>query len=245
MADKILVVNSDISYGKVVKGFGEIVYDSNVFMSNPKDFKLILFTGGSDVSPQLYGDSSPKGMCRSNIKRDVQEIQVFKLAKKHGVIMTGICRGLQFINVMNGGKLMHHIDGHSGVYRHDIRTNKDEILSVNSLHHQMVLPPENSIIMAWASPSRSREYYGKNDELLKGVVGMIETEAVLYPSTKSFGVQYHPEMMESLTDGYVWYKSLVLSALDNYWEDFVSEAGNNVMSRQERVGGTGRCFYQN
>jgi gamma-glutamyl-gamma-aminobutyrate hydrolase PuuD len=134
--------------------------------------------------------------------------------------MTGICRGLQFLNVMAGGKMIHHLDNHANSYRHEMMTNKDEIISVNSLHHQMILPPHDAIILGWAHPSLSKEYIGQNDKIIS-LANMREYEAAIFPKIKAFAVQYHPEMMENISDGYIWYKSIVNDMLTMKWKTFV------------------------
>lgn len=224
MTEKILVVNGT-SYGRVAKGFGDIVYNIDHFMKNPEEYKLILFTGGADISPQLYGDTSPFGWCYNNIKRDIQEIKIFKMAVKHKIVMTGICRGLQFLNVMAGGKMIHHLEKHAGTSGHNMMTNNDNIIRINSLHHQMILPPPDAVILGWAYPSISNVYIGQNDKNIT-MANMKEYEAAIFPRIKAFGVQYHPEMMETISDGYLWYKAMIHMALNVSWKDFVQRYDN-------------------
>jgi gamma-glutamyl-gamma-aminobutyrate hydrolase PuuD len=217
MTDNILVVQG-ASYSRAIDELGVITARVSRFMENPKKFKLVLFTGGADIDPRFYGDSSPKGLCVSNPTRDIFEIAVFKKALENNILMTGICRGLQFLNVMSGGKLIHHLDGHEGVY-HNVATSTGERIRTNSLHHQMIIPPENSITTAWCDPSLSKTYIGQGDEPLVGK--MAECESAIFPATKSFGVQYHPEIMHKDSTGYMWYLSMTKRALEMNWEDFV------------------------
>ena len=72
MADKILVLNGN-SYGAALEGLGVLSFDKKEFMSKPDDFKLVQFTGGEDVSPSFYGDTSPKGLCHNSMHRDIEE----------------------------------------------------------------------------------------------------------------------------------------------------------------------------
>lgn len=202
---KILVVNGP-SYYKAVKGLGNYSSDIETFMRRPKDFGLVMFTGGEDISPELYGDTSPRNLCYSNSSRDKHETAVFECALKHGIRMTGICRGLQFLNVMAGGKMVHHLDRHESCF-HEMRTFRGENISINSYHHQMVLPPENAYVIGWSPGRRANEYFGDKDLEIKAPEK--EIEAVLYPNIGAAGVQYHPEMMDYHSDGYRWYEELV------------------------------------
>lgn len=219
MGDKILVPLHK-GYGNAIEGLGEITDKVEDFMERPKDFKLVLFTGGSDVTPELYGDTSPLNYCSFNPKRDFHEIKIFKNALKYGIKMTGICRGSQFISVMSGGRMMHDVSGHAGG-SHDIQTIEGETLTVNSLHHQMIVPGDNAIVTCWSKERRSRRYIGIGDEK-ENWTGP-ETEAIVIPHTLCYGVQWHPEMMRKDTRGYSYYYEKIKSFLSLNIEQFVTE----------------------
>lgn len=219
MEKKILVIMGR-EYGNSVKGLGEICTNLKEFYEVPKKFGLVLFTGGSDITPEFYNDSSPRGLCQTNIDRDRIELKIAKLACSHGIVMAGICRGLQLLNVFSGGKLMHHIDGHE-LSTHMMETATGEEVLVNSLHHQMVLPPAGSIITGWSKENRSTRYYGKDDE--KVPYDGKEIEAVVYPNTKAIGVQYHPEIMVSASHGYNFFHNMVGAAMSLPWEEFIND----------------------
>ncbi len=218
MPNKILVLNGP-SYRGVVDGLGEVTTRSSEFFNEPNDFKLILFTGGEDVTPMLYGDTSPKGICYYSKERDKFEIDVYEKASKLGIKMTGICRGVQFLNVMAGGRMMHDISGHAG-RNHFMKTIVGDEFVVNSYHHQMILPPASAKVIGWAAKSLSRSYIG-NADLTVDYTGK-ENEAVIFPRTKSFGVQYHPETMERSSEGFTYYRDMIINALELQWDDFVA-----------------------
>lgn len=227
---KILVVGGSMTYGNAVVGLGEIVSDERDLYNSPEDYSLVMFTGGEDVDPSLYGDTSPKGMCYSNILRDKFEEEVFNFALKNRIKMTGICRGSQFINVMSGGRMMHHIQGH-GV-NHGLMSFRDEkIISVTSTHHQMIRPPENGIIIAWSDVRRSDIYIGDGDEPID--YSGPEVEGVLIPNTLCCGVQFHPEYMPKDSDGYKFYHQMMYDFINNDIETFTKlygESNKNVQS---------------
>lgn len=194
--NKILVVNDNwdlgSSYSRPFRMFGEAVGDPGVLYRDPDSVRLVVFTGGADVSPHLYGEKmAPR--TSSYAQRDMEEVKIFEMAKKLGKPMFGICRGSQFLCVMAGGKLCQHVTGHSGM--HDMETNDGRIINVNSTHHQMQLPPPGAKVLAWASPKRSTCYeVNKHPEF--------EYECVYYPNIKAIGTQYHPEAMNEQTEGY-------------------------------------------
>ncbi len=119
----------------------------------------ILFTGGQDVSPDIYGEKplSDKVVCSAI--RDRMEKTILKLALKRDLPILGICRGLQFINASLGGTLYQdlpsqkpsstvHLQDHpyfANVHSVTIIDDsplftllKEKRIGVNSLHHQAV-----------------------------------------------------------------------------------------------------------
>jgi len=201
---KILVVNGS-NYGRALEGLGELTTNIIEFIENPAVYDLILFTGGEDITPGLYGDVSPKGMCFSNIHRDREEREIFKLAMKHDIRMIGICRGIQFLNVMDGGKMIHDVNNHTGSW-HDMVIPSGEVIRVNSLHHQMVIPSKDAEIIGWSLKHRATKYYGNKD--LPIATPEVEPEAVLFKNINAAGVQYHPEIMEKNSVGYKFFYEL-------------------------------------
>lgn len=218
--DKILVVSQFDNYAVALEGLGELTDDVMDFMNHPENYKLLLFTGGEDVSPQLYGETSPRGLCGSNAARDRREIQIFMVARKHGIKMTGICRGSQFINVMSGGRMMHDIQNHAGP-NHLMETTKGEIIEVNSYHHQMIIPPDDGLVIGWSADRLSDRYYGDKDKEVKWT--RPETEIILIPRTLCCGVQWHPEWMLKEVAGYQYYNQMIGRFLEKDIQQFTAE----------------------
>ena len=118
-----------------------------------------LFTGGQDVSPDLYQEIPMEGLIETCRKRDVMEKTVLEKALKADKPVLGICRGIQFINVSLGGTLYQDIPSQHpsetnhqqhapyDIPVHDVTIVKDsplhkrlktDRLPVNSCHHQAV-----------------------------------------------------------------------------------------------------------
>lgn len=118
-----------------------------------------LFTGGQDVSPDLYQEELLGENVITCRERDQMEAIVLREALGTGKPVLGICRGIQFINVYFGGTLYQdlplqhpsevdhnqHIASHIPI--HEVRVLKDSplyellrtnFLPVNSYHHQAV-----------------------------------------------------------------------------------------------------------
>jgi len=210
----VLVVGGSI-YAKAIKGlFDEVTNNTTKFFQAPHRFSMVLFTGGEDVSPHLYGDESPDNLCHCSKERDKKETALFTHAVKNKIKMTGICRGAQFINVMSGGTLLHHMDGHE-IKNHRFMSSRlafDKPINVNSLHHQMIIPPNDGYIIGWCPEKLSgNSYMGYHDKEVNWPGP--EVEAMLIPRTLCCGVQYHPEMMEEDTTGYKFYRNLIRDML--------------------------------
>lgn len=155
---------------------------------------LIQFTGGSDVSPGLYGERAHK-LTHCWPARDAYERTVYSLAKDYGIPMAGICRGAQFLCVMNGGKLWQDVGNHSLTGCHWAYDHfKKEKLPVTSVHHQMMRPRKNTAeILMTANCSTYRERMAKG-----GVIKIMhddepDIEACYYQKTGSLCFQPHPE----------------------------------------------------
>lgn len=123
------------------------------------DFDGILFTGGEDVDPELYGEKIKYDNVKVNRARDDFEIVLLDGGIKSRLPILGICRGIQVVNVRFGGTLYqdlkndrplgcdHKQQGNRSAPAHSvIVTEPDSLLHgiftgmcrVNSLHHQAI-----------------------------------------------------------------------------------------------------------
>ncbi len=163
---------------------------------------LVIFTGGEDVDPKYYGEEKHPSTW-SNPKRDAYEKQIFDLIKPNQIVV-GICRGSQFLCVMNGGKLVQNVTGHAMYGEHKIINKEGKIFKITSTHHQMQfpyrLPDADYDLLYWSEKSRSDRYEGIAG--LEGIeLNMLqskEPEIVLYHKNnfpKCLAIQGHPEMM--------------------------------------------------
>lgn len=183
------------------------------------EIALIVFTGGSDVSPDLYGqDRHPR--TSSNGSRDLEEAEVYRIGRENNIPMVGICRGAQFLCVMAGGRLVQDITGHAsgnhmvnalypdgGLYR----------ISVTSSHHQMQypfdLPEDHWKVLAWGTETLSRYYAMSGTNIVQCNMASkdlkCEPDVILYPKINALGAQYHPEWMREDTKGFKYFTTLV------------------------------------
>jgi len=151
----------------------------------------ILFTGGEDVDPAIFGEEKVNNTVRVTPARDSLERKLFALAKEKQMPMMGICRGIQLINVALGGSLWQDIPSqcpesvtHSGGAKHLVTTEENSVFRTlfgaefctNSYHHQSIkMPGEGLRVVARAAD------------------GMIE--AVEHETLPIWATQWHPERM--------------------------------------------------
>src|SRR5262245_15532218 len=130
---KYYIVGLEPSVDKLFKKRG---YES---VDNEEDADFVIFTGGADIYPYLYGERPLNDRCYYSLKRDQEEIRLFKkLPPKMPKV--GICRGAQLFNILCGGSLWQHVDRHLGVSTHPIKDfATGRILNINSVHHQMMI----------------------------------------------------------------------------------------------------------
>ena len=170
---------------------------------------LVQFTGGSDVNPELYGEAlHPRSMVHK--QRDVVEARLYKACLARGIPMAGICRGGQFLNVMNGGKMYQHVDGHAiGGTHMVINTATGGMMPATSTHHQMMIPTPSAKILGVASEAENYQKMQSGKLLnLKPRAGG-DIEVLFYSLTRSLCFQPHPELMATNSPCRKWYMELI------------------------------------
>lgn len=157
-----------------------------------EDADIICFTGGEDVDPALYGEK-PLPNTHFNRQRDDFEAGIYGEALGLNKPMIGICRGSQFLNVMQGGKLWQHVNNHAVGAGHAISCMKtgEEIEGMTSTHHQMMRPTEGAEYIALAALSTLKQ--AENDVEAREKPELDDVEVVWYADSLCLCFQPHPE----------------------------------------------------
>jgi putative glutamine amidotransferase len=78
----------------------------------------IVFSGGSDLDPSLYGAESHAETTGTRPERDRGELALMEAALARDIPLLAICRGLEVLNVVRGGDLVQHLPEIVGDARH-------------------------------------------------------------------------------------------------------------------------------
>ena len=70
----------------------------------------IVFVGGDDVAPELYGRERHPRTGPRHERRDAVELALARCALERDLPLLAICRGFQLLNVARGGSLVQHLD---------------------------------------------------------------------------------------------------------------------------------------
>lgn len=150
-------------------------------VSNDVDADLICFSGGSDVSPMLYGERK-EAATQCDPIRDQRCSDLF-LDWVGTKPMVGICRGGQFLNVMCGGSLDQDVESHTKSHTAKV-VDTGQIVEVTSTHHQMMIECK-----AHAEVLLTASEWGDRD-----------VEAVYYEEDNCLCFQPHPEFCDIESD---------------------------------------------
>jgi putative glutamine amidotransferase len=162
-----------------------------------EDADLVMFSGGSDIGPYLYGDRRGKYTNDPDYQRDRFEMELFNYCLEHNKPMLGICRGSQLICALSGGKIIQHQSQRIENGIHTVFTN-DGKLSITSSHHQAAFPyfmcEEDYEVIGWTTNQSLFHLNGNNVEISNNPFR--EVEICLYKNTRALGIQGHPERMD-------------------------------------------------
>lgn len=158
-----------------------------------EDASMIVFTGGSDISPRLYGQKLHRTTMPWE-ERDKLEVETFHVARNLELPMFGICRGAQLLCALNGGTLWQNVSRH-GISHMVYDAEQQEMFHTSSCHHQMCRPDtENVDILGWAWEQST--VFEDDRTVINGTTDFgTEPELMYHKNINALAVQGHPEWM--------------------------------------------------
>jgi putative glutamine amidotransferase len=148
----------------------------------------VVFTGGSDLDPELYGEPAHPETAGIVRMRDEAELSLLRAALDRDMPVLGICRGIQVLNVGLGGDLDQHLEGH----RHDPPG--------EFIEHDVAIEPDTRLAEMLGERTTVMSHHHQGLKTL--APGLVETaraddglvEAVEAPDKRfTVGVLWHPE----------------------------------------------------
>ena len=168
----------------------------------------IVLTGGEDINPLMYGDSSNLLLCEAmDFRRDTIEKKLFDYALSEQIPFVGICRGMQMMNVAHGGTLYGDIPtqlGDSVVHRNRGEVMHEIIIKDNNFENIKMIFPKD------IDTSNTKNIYNVNSwhhqglkDIADGLIVIAESydglpEAVIMDKKIHpfmIAVQFHPERL--------------------------------------------------
>lgn len=173
----------------------------------------LLLSGGGDIDPACYGAQTTSVVGGVDPARDAAELALAQWALDRQKPVFGICRGLQIMNVAQGGTLYRDISEHPAAQRHtfypdypfDLLSQEIQIVStsrlarivgatsldINSLHHQACRELGAGLHAVACAPD-----------------GLVEAiEALDHPF--ALAVQWHPEALPAIAEMRALFGALV------------------------------------
>jgi gamma-glutamyl-gamma-aminobutyrate hydrolase PuuD len=175
----------------------------------------LVFSGGSDLEPETYGQEAHPETKGVHPERDEAELALLTTALERDLPVLAICRGSQVLNVALGGDLVQHLPEVVGDEKHKHAPGEFS-------DHYVELEPGTRVaeLLGERAPVKSHHHQGFG-RLGEGLVEAARAEdgtieAVEDPSRRfALGVLWHPEAGEDL----------------KLFEELVREAGDYRASR--------------
>lgn len=163
-----------------------------------------ILTGGVDVDPSFYNGEREynNGPDTHEPERDRFEEKIYRYSQLNKLPLLGICRGMQLVNVLQGGKLIQDLDSNNERHKkeaadkeHTIIAGEDTLLHqiagsvsghVNSAHHQSIDP--NAI----GENLKVNAYDDDDQKIIEGLEFDDKTNKAFM-----LCVQWHPERIKN------------------------------------------------
>lgn len=176
-------------------------FTKNVEMIFNKKRDLLIVVGGGSLPPQLY-DRPHEDELQPN--RDRMEEQVIHYCVAHGIPIIATCRGMQYINVMFGGKLWYHpklpVNRTRGVDHQVWLVKEQRNIWVNNYHSDCIY--EEGLASCFEPLAIDRENH--------------VVEAYGSDEMKILALQWHPERRFETANAYEETRKIILDFIQKY-----------------------------
>lgn len=186
----------------------------DAFMCNNLDSLLLLadgivLTGGEDINPLMYNDSSNLSLCeKMDFRRDTIEKILFDYALENQIPFIGVCRGMQMMNVAHGGTLYGDLPTEIGelvTHRNNGEVMHDIVVACNNhAYTTMIFPQDPNISFRDTIFSVNSWHHQGLKDIAEGIKVIAKSydglpEAIAmdkYIHPFMIAVQFHPERLD-------------------------------------------------
>ena len=156
----------------------------------------LLLVGGGDVDPVEFGQGPDRDLGQVDPVRDAWEIALYRAYRAAGKPVLGICRGVQLINVAEGGSLHQHLPSVDGTWQHS-----QQDMRGTPLHPVEIVPGSRLAAGFGTTAIRTNSYHHQAIDRVgtglrvaaragDGVIEAVEGESGPF----LLALQWHPEM---------------------------------------------------
>src|SRR5438094_3145740 len=156
----------------------------------------LVFSGGSDLDPELYGQEAHERTTGVMPGRDRAEVALLTAALERDMPVLAVCRGSQVLNVALGGDLVQHLPEVVGDDKH-------KVVPGVFAEHEVEVRPDSVLgsLIGDRAPVKSHHHqgFGRLGDRLRPVAQAEDgtVEAVEDPERRfAVGVLWHPEAGE-------------------------------------------------
>ena len=205
--EKITIILSKASsnYIKWIEDENVIILDAYTIKNTDSILVVadgIILTGGEDINPLEYNDTSNIKVCgKINFSRDTLERKLFDFAFKNKLPLVGVCRGMQMMNVASGGTLYGDIPTEIGttvIHRNNGEVMHEIALSCENIKYINLIFPllkDTFLVNSWHH--QGLKDISQNLNVIARSYDGLPEAVVMNDSVHPFmiAVQFHPERL--------------------------------------------------
>lgn len=174
-----------------------------------QEIDLVVFSGGSDCSPNLYETpTEDESEEQKDATRDVSDYLLMTYCLDHDIPLLGICRGMQLLGIVSGGTMIQDLSTYYkelGIPYESLHRAKEGDTYVP--HDVMILPSSKLYSLVQVAelqevPSKHHQALERINEANTRVSAYTMTQGRMLiegiertDKTLALGVQYHPEVL--------------------------------------------------
>ena len=201
----IILSKASSNYVEWIESEKIILLDAYTIKNTDSILKLadgIILTGGEDINPLEYNDTTNLKVCGPiNYSRDTLERKLFDFALENKIPLMGVCRGMQMMNVASGGTLYGDIPTEIGtevIHRNYGEVMHEIVLSSEMTYYNNLIFPlykDTFLVNSWHH--QGLKDVAENIHIIARSYDGLPEAAIMDTSVHPFiiAVQFHPERL--------------------------------------------------